>query len=90
TATSDTPFTFEVVAGQRHYIGTVSPPWVSDSKKFADQREKNPTVRKYDLSKFMKVAYDYTVFDQLTALSKRFQQRCEGADISEFTVQLMK
>lgn len=88
--TSDDPFTFEVVAGQRNYIGTVSPPWVSDSKKFAEQREKNPAVRKYDLSKFMKVAYDYTVFDQMTALGKKFQKRCKDVDISEFTTQLMK
>jgi hypothetical protein len=90
TVTSDAPFSFDVVAGQRHYLGTVAPPWVSDAKKYADEMAKNPTVRKYDLSKFMKIAYNYAVIDQLSVLSEKYQKRCKDVNVSDFTVSLMQ
>lgn len=90
TVTSDAPFSFDVVAGQRHYIGTLSPQWTSDAKKYAEERAKNRPVRKYDLSKFMKVSYDYTVFDLLPMLGKKYQKRCEDVNVSDFTVSLMQ
>jgi hypothetical protein len=90
TVTSDAPFSFEVVAGQRRYLGTLSPQWDSDARKYAEERARNRPVRKYDLSKFMRVAYDYTAFDLLSGLGRKYQKRCKGVDISEFEVSLMQ
>ena len=90
TVTSDAPFSFDVVAGQRHYIGTLSPQWDSDARKYAEERARNRPVRTYDLSKFMKVAYAYTAFDLLPGLGKKYQKRCKDVEVSEFTVSLMQ
>ena len=86
--TADSPFKFKVVAGQRDYIGIVSPPWSSDDKKFAEQSSKNPAVRIYDIH-WMNIKWDVTVFDVLTEDSKRLQKRCKDVDISEFKTLLM-
>lgn len=86
---ADKPYEFDVVAGQRHYVGTLVPPWTSRSKKFKAEMAKNPAQRPYSMH-FMGVVYDYAVIDQLSALTEKYQKRCPGVSVSEFTVELME
>ncbi len=86
---ADKPYEFDVVAGQRHYVGTLVPPWTSQSKKFKTEMAKNPEKRPYSMN-FMGVVYNYAVVDHLSVMADKYQKRCTGVNVSEFTVDLMK
>ncbi len=86
---ADEPYEFDVVAGQRHYLGTLVPPWTSQSKKFKAEMAKTPEMRAYSMN-FMGVVYNYAVVDHLSVMAEKYQKRCTGVNVSEFTVELMK
>lgn len=89
TVTADKPYEFDVVAGQRRYVGTLVPPWTSQSKKFKTEMAKNPEKRPYSMN-FMGVVYNYALVDHLSVMAEKYQKRCKGVNVSEFTVDLMK
>ena len=90
TVTSENPFAFDVSPGQINYVGTVAAQWVSDARRYAADRAKNPPVRKYDLHDLFGTSYEYTLFDRLNDLGDRYKKSCPGIDSSKITTSLMK
>jgi hypothetical protein len=85
---SESPFSFDVVAGQKSYIGTLAGDWVP-KRRYAAERAANPPTRKYNLG-LWGISYDFFLFNQFEEISKKYIKKCPDVPASEVTVLLME